>query len=207
MSANERGMVETLSTTSSTAQGSSERPAQGGASRWGRPNRPRKPHHGSLIHATLVLTLDRPKPQNTNGDQSRPPRTHGKLADLAQQGDKGSEPEVTQTDIDSEGELCFICGNSMNGRYYSLAPCNNAFCHVCSLRLRALYKSTNCPFCKVIPILGEEAEIRLNMKPSSSPAPCRNHFQNTIKNPFRIKIQSWEYSLRQNKFGKIRYYY
>jgi hypothetical protein len=37
----------------------------------------------------------------------------------------------------------------MKGRYYSVAPCNNAFCHNCSLRLRALYKSTNCPFCKV----------------------------------------------------------
>ena len=100
------------------------------------------------LQGLAFLILERPKQTTNNGEQSRPSRPPRKPPGLPDPVDKPSEPAVTPTDVESEGELCFICGNSMNGRYYSLAPCNNAFCHNCSLRLRALYKSTNCPFCK-----------------------------------------------------------
>jgi hypothetical protein len=43
--------------------------------------------------------------------------------------------------------LCFICAEPV--RYWSLGPCSHRTCHVCAIRLRALYKKNECTFCKV----------------------------------------------------------
>jgi hypothetical protein len=120
------------------------------ADRSSKPSKPRKRYHGSAAISS-GLTPDRLKPQtsaaskpDTAGTTPRPP------PGLSSETEAGPATDTKAEDEDPEGELCFICGNSMKGRYYSVAPCNNAFCHNCSLRLRALYKSTNCPFCKVL---------------------------------------------------------
>ncbi len=48
----------------------------------------------------------------------------------------------------ADGEdICFICAEPV--KYYSVSVCNHRTCHVCSLRLRALYKKLDCTFCKV----------------------------------------------------------
>ena len=44
-------------------------------------------------------------------------------------------------------DVCFICAEPV--KYYSVSVCNHRTCHVCSLRLRALYKKLDCTFCKV----------------------------------------------------------
>ncbi|KAJ4480963.1 hypothetical protein J3R30DRAFT_3656676 [Lentinula aciculospora] len=49
-------------------------------------------------------------------------------------------------DVDAEGDVCFICAEPV--KYYSLSACNHRTCHVCALRLRALYKKDICTFCK-----------------------------------------------------------
>ncbi|KAJ1512288.1 hypothetical protein HMI55_006291 [Coelomomyces lativittatus] len=41
---------------------------------------------------------------------------------------------------------CCICTDSIE--IYSIGECNHRVCHICSLRLRALYKSNQCPYCK-----------------------------------------------------------
>lgn len=46
----------------------------------------------------------------------------------------------------SEPELCLICAEPV--QLYSVAPCNHRTCHVCAVRLRALYKKKECTFCK-----------------------------------------------------------
>lgn len=50
---------------------------------------------------------------------------------------------------DGEGDeaICFICAEPV--KYYSVSLCNHRTCHVCALRLRALYKKLDCTFCKV----------------------------------------------------------
>lgn len=50
-------------------------------------------------------------------------------------------------DIATDEVVCFICAEPV--KYYSLAQCNHRTCHVCALRLRALYKKLDCTFCKV----------------------------------------------------------
>ncbi|KAJ7043030.1 hypothetical protein C8F04DRAFT_1218783 [Mycena alexandri] len=57
---------------------------------------------------------------------------------------------VTLDDQDQVGDdevaLCWICAEPV--KYYAVSECNHRTCHVCSLRLRALYKKNDCTFCK-----------------------------------------------------------
>lgn len=50
-------------------------------------------------------------------------------------------------DEEDEGEVCFICASPVV--YHSIAPCNHQTCHICALRLRALYKTRACAHCRV----------------------------------------------------------
>ena len=43
-------------------------------------------------------------------------------------------------------DVCWICAEPV--KYYALSECNHRTCHVCALRLRALYKKMECTFCK-----------------------------------------------------------
>lgn len=55
--------------------------------------------------------------------------------------------QVTEDDPTTSDDICFICAEPV--KYYSLSVCNHRTCHVCALRLRALYKKDVCTFCKV----------------------------------------------------------
>ncbi|KAI0807653.1 hypothetical protein C8Q74DRAFT_79098 [Fomes fomentarius] len=45
-----------------------------------------------------------------------------------------------------DGTVCWICAEPV--KYWSVSECNHRTCHVCALRLRALYKKLECTFCK-----------------------------------------------------------
>ena len=60
--------------------------------------------------------------------------------------DTSSKPEESQT-FDEESSICWICAEPV--KYYSISECNHRTCHICALRLRALYKKNDCTFCKV----------------------------------------------------------
>lgn len=51
------------------------------------------------------------------------------------------------SETDGDSDVCWICAEPV--KYYSLSECNHRTCHVCAIRLRALYKKTDCTFCKV----------------------------------------------------------
>ncbi|KAJ3727590.1 hypothetical protein C8R42DRAFT_717035 [Lentinula raphanica] len=53
---------------------------------------------------------------------------------------------IAADDAEIEGDVCWICAEPV--KYYSLSACNHRTCHVCALRLRALYKKDVCTFCK-----------------------------------------------------------
>lgn len=46
-----------------------------------------------------------------------------------------------------DGEICFICASTVE--HTSVSPCNHRTCHICALRLRALYKNKGCAHCRV----------------------------------------------------------
>ena len=54
--------------------------------------------------------------------------------------------EQNETMEDVEAEVCFICASPVV--HNSLAPCNHRTCHICALRLRALYKTRACAHCR-----------------------------------------------------------
>lgn len=49
-------------------------------------------------------------------------------------------------DGDAEESVCFICANPVV--YHSIAPCGHSTCHICSLRMRALYGVKTCAHCR-----------------------------------------------------------
>ena len=66
------------------------------------------------------------------------------------QGDLGvTETETEEKPIegeDTEQEVCFICASPIE--HTSISPCNHQTCHICALRLRALYKTKACAHCR-----------------------------------------------------------
>ncbi|GJJ75395.1 E3 ubiquitin-protein ligase ZNF598 [Entomortierella parvispora] len=56
-------------------------------------------------------------------------------------------PAAAEAPVDDEDRpQCFIC--TENIVIFAVSDCNHRTCHLCSLRLRALYKTKNCAYCK-----------------------------------------------------------
>ena len=55
--------------------------------------------------------------------------------------------EAQAVDGNDDADVCFICANPV--AHHSIAPCNHTTCHICGLRMRALYKDKNCAHCRV----------------------------------------------------------
>jgi hypothetical protein len=72
---------------------------------------------------------------------------------FTESGENEQGASAVQTEIDSqqdenqEQDLCWICAEPI--KYYAVSECNHRTCHICALRLRALYKKLDCTFCKV----------------------------------------------------------
>lgn len=56
------------------------------------------------------------------------------------------KPDADDAASDTTMNVCFICADPV--KYSAIAPCNHATCHICSLRLRALYKTKACAHCR-----------------------------------------------------------
>ncbi|KIW03400.1 uncharacterized protein PV09_05605 [Verruconis gallopava] len=74
-------------------------------------------------------------------------RLTGDASQNTQGGDRGKEPASSAVDQeDEEKELCFICASEID--HYAVAPCNHRTCHVCALRMRALFRTKTCLHCR-----------------------------------------------------------
>lgn len=60
---------------------------------------------------------------------------------------KGQEAAADSTEGADDREVCFICASEVE--HISISPCNHRTCHICALRLRALYKTKACAHCRV----------------------------------------------------------
>lgn len=78
-------------------------------------------------------------PDEKTGDDAKPPQA-AKLPTFKTRNQGQDEA------ADPEEEVCFICASPID--HHSIAPCNHQTCHICSLRMRALYKDQNCPHCR-----------------------------------------------------------
>ncbi|KAF2474818.1 uncharacterized protein BDR25DRAFT_255289 [Lindgomyces ingoldianus] len=57
-----------------------------------------------------------------------------------------TKPAPEDVADETDGEVCFICASPV--QHTAVAPCNHRTCHICSLRLRALYKTKTCAHCR-----------------------------------------------------------
>lgn len=53
----------------------------------------------------------------------------------------------TREEEEVEAEVCFICASPV--QHNAVTPCNHRTCHICALRMRALYKNRECAHCRV----------------------------------------------------------
>jgi hypothetical protein len=81
--------------------------------------------------------------QNHNADQTHNNDTQSTSKATI----KAKKPVVAATDDADDGEICFICASPVE--HTSVSPCNHRTCHICALRLRALYKNKACAHCRV----------------------------------------------------------
>lgn len=92
---------------------------------------PRGAPAGNRVHDDK----QRPEPQN------RAPRVLPVSDSPALQ----TKPDADDAASD-DSDVCFICADPI--KYHSIAPCNHVTCHICSLRMRALYKTKACAHCR-----------------------------------------------------------
>ncbi|CAE6363209.1 unnamed protein product [Rhizoctonia solani] len=105
---------------SSNSTGSHNRRSRGG----------RRGGRGGRGNSTASNAIVRPSPAATDGAIN-------------------SDKIIPKPDVingDSDEMICWICAEPV--KFYALSECNHKTCHVCALRLRALYKRTDCTFCK-----------------------------------------------------------
>ena len=115
---------------------------RGRGGRGGRGNRDR-PHSQSQTTSAPAArdpTATQPPPQPGGGGVFG-----GRLTKDAEKNTQGESAQGV-ADGDDEVELCFICASPVI--HYSIAPCDHRTCHICSLRMRALYKTKACAHCR-----------------------------------------------------------
>ncbi|KAF8649052.1 hypothetical protein AX16_006053 [Volvariella volvacea WC 439] len=90
-----------------------------------------------------------------NNNRNRNQRNRGQRGGHAGQTDgpsddpnvsTGAAATVAVAPPEDDTPICWICAEPV--KYWSVPECNHRTCHVCALRLRALYKKTDCTFCK-----------------------------------------------------------
>lgn len=106
--------------------------------------------------------------RNTDGEKRSKPRTRGggsgsgnpgrQNRNTDQPNNEDTQPKTpatpatkipveAATDDADDGEVCFICASPVE--HTSVSPCNHRTCHICALRIRALYKNKACAHCRV----------------------------------------------------------
>ncbi|KAI9640903.1 hypothetical protein NHQ30_010744 [Ciborinia camelliae] len=86
----------------------------------------------STSRETNTNTMNSTDPTAKLSTQKKLPKTDGET--------KGADGEPV------EAEVCFICASDVE--HNAVAPCNHRTCHICALRMRALYKTKDCVHCR-----------------------------------------------------------
>ena len=103
-----------------------------------------KHHQGQLSQSALPAASSKPPPPGLGGGGGFGTRPTGDAND-GEGDDEARGQDANDDDVDAE--MCFICASPVV--HNSVAPCSHRTCHICALRLRALYKTRACAHCRV----------------------------------------------------------
>ncbi|EMR67383.1 putative zinc finger protein [Eutypa lata UCREL1] len=113
--------------------------ARSGAS--GRSQRERGGRGGHSQAAAAVL----PQPANVSPETQLSTAT---VLPASKSSAAAGGEEAEDDDDDVEAEVCFICASPVV--HQAVTPCNHRTCHICALRMRALYKIKECAHCRTV---------------------------------------------------------
>ena len=101
-------------------------------------------HHAQSSQSNLPTASHKPPPPGLGGGGGFGTRPTGDANDGEGEGEARGQGT---SDEDADAEMCFICASPVV--HSSVAPCSHRTCHICALRLRALYKTRACAHCRV----------------------------------------------------------
>ncbi|KAG8217953.1 hypothetical protein J3R82DRAFT_6124 [Butyriboletus roseoflavus] len=126
------------STTTETRTTQSENRTRRGNRGRGRGNHPNEPN------SNKAARRGGHKPRPTTGEPET--KLSANATSKSSTANNANAGAAANEDEDATAAVCWICAEPV--KYYSLSACNHRTCHVCALRLRALYKKLECTFCK-----------------------------------------------------------
>ncbi|PLW12656.1 hypothetical protein PCANC_22134 [Puccinia coronata f. sp. avenae] len=130
------------STHASSSEATAAQPQ--GASR-----QPSKQHTRSKkrdAHPPRLSNDNKPQTEDSVSSQQAEPDPRTKQSPLATAPQSQSTLIQKSSDAADSGETCLICAESI--KYFALGSCSHRTCHICSIRMRALYKKRECALCK-----------------------------------------------------------
>ncbi|KAJ2724956.1 hypothetical protein GGI07_001618 [Coemansia sp. Benny D115] len=138
---------------SATAPAFTPTPTATSSTRGRRPGRGRggnRPaHHSHDSHQRSAATEGRPKNRSRNNSGSATAASASKGAASTarpKNGEAATEANAGDADDAEDVPVCFICADTI--KFYAIGECDHRTCSLCNLRLRALFKSKACPYCK-----------------------------------------------------------
>jgi hypothetical protein len=121
-----------------------------------------------------------------------------------------SAGELQATPEGVEPEVCFICASPVV--HYAVAPCNHRTCHICTLRMRALYKTKDCAHCRVScsskPLNCRDSNTRFRQSHNmlSSRMKQINDMRILSQQILSAQMRTLESNMRRRKLWKIHCY-
>lgn len=208
-------MADNTQTAPSTGhgRGGGRRRGRGGAPPSGRSDEPRNTGDGASRGGKSRGrggrgSGGRDKQRNQDGPEAPETQPTPKVATAT----VGTKEVPAATDDADDGEICFICASTVE--HTSVSPCNHRTCHICALRLRALYKNRGCAHCRVYLLLAISVAVvvgfvanntnlahlyRLSLPLSSSPM-IRSADSKTLKRKTLLgPMRTWEFIMRRMK--------
>ena len=139
-----RGSEEGINPTAQSDRGRGGR--RGGHGERGRNTQGRgNTQRNSILEHNVEESPPRAPPPPLPGQGTSGVRLIGDAA--TNEGVNGATKDKNQDIDEVEAEICFICASPVV--HNAVAPCNHRTCHICALRLRALYKTKTCAHCRV----------------------------------------------------------
>ncbi|WFD29139.1 RING-type E3 ubiquitin transferase [Malassezia sp. CBS 17886] len=85
-------------------------------------------------------------PDAMDAARAPPGAVPGPDADAVAGAPHGHAAAPESTEAAQDAEVCFICAEPVT--LFCVPPCSHRVCHICAMRLRALWKNRECTFCK-----------------------------------------------------------
>ncbi|KAJ2302342.1 hypothetical protein IWW54_006064, partial [Coemansia sp. RSA 2705] len=96
--------------------------------------------------AAAATTTRNAENSGKSGAHDQRPQRKGKRTQHAKPHQHGTTPNDNTGNADDDEAVCFICADSVT--FYAVGQCDHRTCFRCNLRLRELFKSKACPYCK-----------------------------------------------------------